>query len=190
MNGEIDMVFEVLRRGDGRRRGLTGDWNAWLEQADALYDRFLGRVGESPFAYHEVASSGFLASAAALAGFIPLAEYEIIKRGKVDRRTRADGRADLWFASPGRAYSFELKRALLSATLGNLAAGLHAAVDDVSCIPREEYHYAAGLLVTRVRDVEREPVYRAFAASDRVDAAYRIGPDGENGAYLFFRLTC
>lgn len=184
------MAFEMLKQSDGRRRGLIGDWNAWLEQADDLYVRFLARVGDSPFTFHEVASSGFLASAAALAGFIPLAEYEIIKRGKLDRRTRADGRADLWFASPDRAYSFELKRALLSATFANLAAGLDAAADDVSCIPREEYHYAAGLLVTRVRDVEREPVYKAFANSGRVDAAYRIGPNGENGAYLFFRLTC
>lgn len=86
--GGIGMAFEMLKRGDGRRRGLTEDWNNWLEQADDLYDRFLARVGDSPFTYHEVASSGFLASAAALAGFIPLAEYEIIKRGKVDRRTR------------------------------------------------------------------------------------------------------
>jgi len=183
------MAMEVLKRGDGRRRGLIADWDLWLSQADKLYDRFLTRVGESPFYFHEVASSGFLASAAAMAGFVPLAEYEIVKRAKADRRVKADGRADLWFSTPERAYSFELKRAWLAATQGNLAAALEAAADDIARIPREEYHHAAGVLITRVRDTHREPTYRAFAEADGVDLAYRIGPVGENGAYLFFRLV-
>lgn len=184
------MALELLKRGDGRRQGLITDWNLWLSHADKLYDRFLTRVGESPFYFHEVASSGFLASAAALAGFVPLAEYEIVKRAKPDRRVKVDGRADLWFSTPERAYSFELKRAWLAATPANLASSLEAAADDIACIPREEYHYAAGVLITRVRDAHREPTYKAFAATDAVDLAYRIGPPGENGAYLFFKLTC
>lgn len=184
------MTLRIVKRGDGRRRGLNADWDLWLTHADALYTRFLERVGESPFIYHEVASTGFLASAAALAGFIPLAEYEIIKRGKADRRTRADGRADLWFASPERAYSFELKRGWLAATPGNLRERLSAAADDIACIPREEYHHAAGLLIAKVRDEHRIPAYEAFAQESAVDLAYRIGPEGEEGAYLYFKLAC
>ena len=182
-------MLEVLKQGDGRRRGLIADWNGWLSEADALYGRFLDRIGESPFFFHEVASTGFLASAAAMAGYVPLAEYEIIKRARADRRVKVDGRADLWFATEQRAYSFELKRALLAATAGNLAASLREAADDIRNIPREEYHHAAGLLITRVRDAEREPVYRSFARTDLVDLAYRMGPPGENGAYLFFRFV-
>lgn len=183
------MSLEVLKLGDCRQRGLVTDWGRWLRQADKLYERFVSRVGESPFYFHEVASTGFLASAAALAGFVPLAEYEIVKRAKADRRVKVDGRADLWFSAGQRAYSFELKRAWPSATPGNLAATLVAATDDIACIPRDEYHYAAGLLITRIRDVHRESIYRAFADTAAVDHAYRIGPAGENGAYLFFKLT-
>ena len=75
--------------------------------ADKLYNRFLKRIGESPFYYHEVASVGFLATAAGIAGFLPMNEYEIIKRGSADRRTKGDGRADLWFDGGPRCYSFE-----------------------------------------------------------------------------------
>jgi hypothetical protein len=103
---------------------------------------------------------------------------------------KADGRADLWFASPERAYSFEMKRAWLAATPSNLGASLRAAVEDVQCIQREEYHYAAGVLVTRVRDNEREPTYRAFTESTDVDLAYRIGGRCIEGEYLFFKLAC
>lgn len=183
------MSLEVLKRGDGRRRGLVHDWNRWLRHADALYNRFFDQVNESPFYFHEVASTGFLASAAAMAGFVPLAEYEIIKRKQADRRIKVDGRADLWFSTADRAYSFELKRARLAVTPGNLRAGLKAASKDVACIQRDEYHYAAGLLIARVGNTARESIYKEFAETDEVDLAYRIGPAGENGAYLFFNLS-
>jgi hypothetical protein len=110
-----------------------------------------------------------LASSAALAGFIPLAEYEIVKRGRDDQRVRADGRADLWFSSDSRAYSFEFKRAYFAATQKNLADELINATNDVACIRREEYNYAAGGLIARVRDEGRLKTYRAFAEDDKVD---------------------
>ena len=183
------LALEVLKRGDGRKRGLIADWDSWLTHADDLYGRFLSRVGESPFYFHEVASSGFLASAAAMAGFVSLSEYEIIKRGRADRRVKVDGRADLWFSTRERAYSFELKRAWLAATAANLSAALNEAVADIARIPRDEYHEAAGLLITRVRDVHRTPTYEGFATSDNVDLAYRMGPSGSHAAYLFFKLA-
>src|SRR3546814_13756400 len=97
------MAFRELKRYDGRQRGLLQDWEAWLEQADKLYDRFLGDVGDSPFLFHEVASVGFLASAAAMAGFVPLAAYAVIKRGRNDKRTRVDGRDARWIRSGSRS---------------------------------------------------------------------------------------
>lgn len=182
------MSFECLKS-DGRRRGLLADWDSWMREADKLYIRFLERTGESPFYFHEVASVGFLASSAALAGFLPVAEYEIVKRAKHDRRIKVDGRADLWFDAGERCYSFEFKRAYVAATAKNLAEVLKEAGDDIACIDREEYHYAAGGLLARVRDANRDEIYRAFADSEEVDVAYRIGPEGENGAFLFFTLV-
>jgi hypothetical protein len=183
------MTYKRLKKGEGRRRGLLADWEAWLTNGDTLYDRFIATVGESPFLYHEVASVGFLASAAAMAGFVPLAEYEVIKRGREDKRARVDGRADLWFSSGPRAYSFECKRAFVAATPRNLADVLYQATEDVACIQREEYHYAAGALIARVRDTHRLNIYHDFAESEHVDLAFHIGPDGENGAFLYFKLA-
>lgn len=183
------MSFECLKACDGRKRGLLSDWEAWIRAADALYLRFLNRAGESPFYFHEVASVGFLASAAAIAGFLPLAEYEIIKRAQHDKRVKVDGRADLWFDTGPRCYSFEFKRAWASATEQNLTEVLAEATNDIACIGREEYHYAAGGLLARVRDPHRTDVYRAFADRDEVDIAYRIGPEGEDGAFLYFGLV-
>jgi hypothetical protein len=182
------MTFRSIKVRDGRLRGLISDWENWLIQADSLYCRFLDRVGDSPFLYHEVASVGFLASAAAMAGFVPLAEYEIIKRGHDDKRARVDGRADLWFGSDARAYSFEFKRAVVAATAKNLQNCLTSASSDIARIQRDEYHYAAGGLIARVRDENRLEVYEAFAKSEHVDLAYAIGPAGPDGAYLFFKL--
>ena len=124
-----------------------------------------------------------------MAGFIPLAEYEVIKRGKSDKRTKIDGRADFWFSSDARAYSFEFKRARKAATTKNLSASLSIAFNDVARIQREEYHYAAGGLVAIERNEKRQKHYHAFAECDEVDLAYRIGPEGEDGAFLFFKLV-
>jgi hypothetical protein len=180
---------ELVKTGDGRRKALLADWNKWMGSADELYGRFLDRVRHSPFYYHEVASTGFLAAAAAMAGFVPLAEYEILKRGRDDARTKSDGRADLWFSGGRLCYSFEMKRAYLSATRKNLSAVLNEAARDIGCIGRDEYHYGAGCLITRIRDVERMQIYREFAQCDEVDICFRIGPDGEDGAFLFFQLV-
>lgn len=182
------MTLEILNRGDERRHGVLADTETWLGAADDLYTPFLRRVGQSPFYFHEVACAGFLASAAAVAGFIPLTEYAVVKREKGDLRRKYDGRADLWFASPKRAFSFELKRASAAATAGNLRTRLADAAHEIRCIPTDEYNHAAGLLLTWVRDPHREPVYQSFAEQPEVDFACRMGPPGENGAYLYFRL--
>ena len=182
------MGLEVIKA-DKRRRGLCDDWEKWLKSADKLYNRFVEREGVSPFRFHEVASVGFLASASAVAGFLPLAEYEIIKRAAHDRRLKVDGRADLWFDCGDRCYSFEFKRAYVAATKKNLRDELSYAFSDVARIDREEYHYAAGALIARVTESARMPTYYEFAEHSDVDYAYHIGPDGVHGAFLFFKLV-
>jgi hypothetical protein len=181
-------MYKCLKAGDGRLHGLRADWDAWLREAEKLYGRFEDRVGESPFYYHEVAAVGFLASAAAMAGFVPLAEYEVIKRGRTDKRAKVDGRADLWFSSGQRSYSFEFKRARALATPKNLLDRLNRAEHDVARIPREEYHYAAGGLIALVTDERRMDVYTSFARREDVCIAYRVGPEREGCAFLYFRL--
>ncbi|MEM6476351.1 MAG: hypothetical protein AAF687_09310 [Pseudomonadota bacterium] len=183
------MPLEQLKLGDRRKAGLVSDWEKWLEEADGLYNKLLHRAGYSPFYHHEVSSVGLLASAAALAGFLPMMEYEIRKKKRIDMRRKGEGRADLWFDSGPRCYSFEAKRAYVAATTSNLSAMLHEAHADAWCIDKREYHYAAGLLIAYVYEPKRTATYLAFANSDFVDLAYRIGPNGEDGAYLFFKLV-
>jgi len=182
------MTYERLKGGDGRRRGLLADWDKWLINADDLYCRFLDRVGDSPFLYHEVASVGFLASAAAMAGFTPLAEYEVIKRGRDDKRARVDGRADFWFSSEERAYSFEFKRAYVAATTKNLSNVRAGATQDIACIQREvKVDEHMHLLVTpAVRLVDAlELQYRLHAWTAAISASARRATVS-NG----YRLRC
>lgn len=183
------MSYECLKQGDGRRRALIADWERWLTAADSLYMSLLERIDYAPFLLHEITRAGLLACAASQAGFLPLMEYALAKKGRDDKRLRENGRADLWFASNASYYSFEFKCALDKVTPGNLAAKLDHAARDIACIPPSEYRYAAGCLIAPVVEEERLETYRAFAQSDAVDCAYRIGPDGADGAFLFFRMA-
>ena len=183
------MTFACLKVSDGRRKGLISDWEQWLRSADDLYMRFLARLEESPFSYHEVASVGFLASASAMAGFLPVNEYDIIKRGNADKREKVPGRADLWFDTGDRCYSFEFKRAWFAATPNNLSASLNTALNDIKCVQPDEYHYAAGGLLAFVNDEDRLNTYLEFAEADEVDFSYSIGPEGKNAAFLYFKLV-
>jgi len=181
------MTFECLNS-DGRRRGLSSDWELWLREADELYSRYLARIKASPFDFNEVSAVGFLTAAAARAGFLTLNEYEIVKRNKSDKRRKLAGRADLWISGDLRCYSFEFKRAWHAATIKNLEATLSRARMDIGVIDSDESHYAAGVVLAYVRDESRIKRYRNFANHENVDFAYRIGPDGVTGAYLFFSI--
>jgi hypothetical protein len=66
---------------------------------------------------------------------------------------------------------------------------LEHARKDTACIPGDDPHYAAGCLLARFRDAKRIELYEQFAGSDEVDLAYHIGPEGEEGAYLYFSLA-
>ena len=182
------MSYECIKVGDGRRTGLIADWEHWLRSADKLYRKFVDRLdGDSPFDYHEVASVGFLANAAAMAGYLPMNEYDVFKQGKSDRRTKKPGRADLWFDVGERCYSMEFKRTRRPQTVAYLSQRLDYAYEDIECVHKDEYHYAAACLVTVAREKKRISVCKQFAESANVDFAYRIGPKTEP-AFLFFRL--
>lgn len=185
---EVGLSYECIRIADARRTGILSDWEAWLRRADQLYERFTDRLeGDSPFDYHEVASVGFLSNAAAMAGYLPMNEYDVFKRGRSDKRTKVPGRADLWFDTGPRCYSFEFKRTRRPATIGYLGQRLEQAFSDVNCVARDESHYAAACLLTVARDPARIETCRHFAASEMIDVAYTIGPRSEP-AFLFFRL--
>ena len=185
---EVSLSYECIRTGDARRTGILFDWEKWLRSADELYGRFADRLeGDSPFDYHEVASVGFLSNAAAMAGYLPINEYDVFKRGKSDKRTKVRGRADLWFDTGPRCYSFEFKRTRRPVTTGYLGQRLEQAFSDVKCVDRDEYHHAAACLVTVAREPVRIDTCRRFAAGAGIDAAYIIGPRNEP-AFLFFRL--
>lgn len=159
-----------------------------MECADELYLRFHNRLdGDSPLNYHEVATVGFFASSAAMAGYLPMNEYDVFKKGKDAKRTKQRGRADLWFETGKRCYSFEFKRTRRPVTPAYLADRLDIAFNDVGCIHPDEYHYAAGCLITVASDPKRIAVCEEFARTGELDFAFRIGPLGEP-AFLFFRL--
>ena len=178
------MTYECIKVRDGRRKGILADWEPWLRSADELYGRFIARLdGDSPFDYHEVASVGFLANAAAMAGYLPMNEYDVFKRGKADKRTKVRGRADLWFDAGRRCYSVEFKRTRQPVTTANLQQRLGYAYRDVECVQSD----AAACLVTVAREPKRIELCQRFAKCDDVHLAYAIGPF-DQPAFLFFKL--
>ncbi|WP_336960091.1 hypothetical protein [Sphingobium aquiterrae] len=181
------MSFDCLKS-DKRRPSILSDWESWLREADKIYCRYLNEIEESPFDFNEVSAVGFLSAAAARIGFLTLNEYEIIKRDQRDKRRKRPGRADLWLNGEERSYSFEFKRAKYEATASNLEAALRAARRDIDVIDKDESHHAAGVVLAYVRDEHRVETYRHFARHRDVHAAYRIGPEGSTGGYIFFSI--
>ena len=123
-----------------------------------------------------------------MSGHLPLIEYGIRKKNKLDKRKKSNGRADLWIDFPSRSYSFEFKRAWYAATIKNLEATLRVVKGDINCVGDDEHDVAAACIIAYVRDKQRNPTYEAFAKRSDVDFAYHIGPEEEGGAYLFFAL--
>jgi hypothetical protein len=182
------MTLQILKQ-DGRRRGLNADWEEWLNAADRLHQKFRDELDFSPFELHEVGCVGFLASAAAVAGFVSISEYDIDKNKGSEVEDIRPGRADLWISANHHYYSFECKRAYHSATPKNLKDVLELAVRDTKQIPFDENKYAAALMTAFNRDPERMNIYLDFAQSSAVDSAYYIGPAEQGGGFLFFKIV-
>ncbi|MER0239673.1 hypothetical protein [Fulvimarina sp. MAC8] len=104
-----------LETGDRRRREWHV-WDNWMNHAAQLCGRFYGEVEtddpymfDDPFAYNETASVSLLASAAACAGYLGLAEFTTQKRSRGDRRKISHGRCDLWLCEEA-SWAFEFKQ--------------------------------------------------------------------------------
>ena len=183
------MAFECVKPGDKRRRGLLADWETWLTAADGLCNRFDSEWDTHVLGQHEVSVASFLACAAARVGSLAMTEYDIDKIDPEDRRKKKRGRADLWFASDQKSYSFECKRAWYRSGHKRFDQMLQKAKQDIGCIPATESSHPAGLLVGYVSENSLEERFREYAYHDEVDIAYRIGPDGAGGGYLYFSLA-
>ncbi|MGQ0558917.1 MAG: hypothetical protein ACT4OE_04935 [Sphingosinicella sp.] len=184
------MAYECVKQ-DGRWRSeLAMDWGRWIRESDKLYGKHLRLRDYSPFEYHEVAAVGFLTAAAARAGFLTLNEFETTKSRKTGSRGRPShvpGRADLWMLGKKYSYSFEFKRAWYAATLKNLKKQMKAAVSDIDC-SHEECKYAVGGLIAFVEHEKRNKACMEFVDDPEVNFAYRIGPRGRRGAFLYFSI--
>ena len=86
------------------------DWSVWLTALGTLVSRFDQEVEDDALAYNETASVSMMAGAAALAGYLGMAEFYTKKGHRDDRRFAADGRCDFWMASDARSWGFEFKQ--------------------------------------------------------------------------------
>lgn len=105
----------IPKRNDKRRRE-SELWPTWMNAAAKLASAFHNDAFEDdPFCYGETASVGFLATAAAKAGYLALPEFAVPKIGAKDRRRRARGRSDLWLQmKTERDWWFEFKQHFIS----------------------------------------------------------------------------
>ena len=182
------MALTVIKECDGRKRGLIDDWNRWLVAADQLYMRMLNEENIYPIAQHEVSISGFLASSAALAGFLPLMEYETLKKDKNSVDGYRNGRADLWFSSGHRTYSFEIKRAFYQSNINKLKSVMNLVIKDTGFIDDNEAGYFCACVMAYVSDEKYINVFEEFSRDENVTSAYRIGPSGAGCAYIYFNI--
>lgn len=107
----------TLVNGDARTTEFRV-WSEWMAKAAFLFDRHLSLWDDDdPFSYNETASVAFLASAAALAGHVALAECCTEKLSAAAdtakaRKRKRHGRGDLWLYTEKSGWAFEFKQRL------------------------------------------------------------------------------
>ena len=106
----MQLKATVLKADRRRREHLA--WETWMRTAAKMANSFYNDAGEDdPFNYGETASVGFLATAAARAGYLALPEFAVKKVSQIDRRKRGRGRSDLWLMTEsGQDWWFEFKQ--------------------------------------------------------------------------------
>ena len=140
-----------------------------------------------PFHDNENAAVGALVGGAVRAGFLPLTEYRLKKRGWHDGRTWADGRADLWFAADGDACSFEFKKTRFlrqKSVEGELWDRLYWADRDICRVPKKEFDYAFSGVIAPLENSADRSDYRAFGRN--VDYACVIGSPTTFECYFYY----
>ena len=160
--------------GDNRTREAR-IWNEWMKQAAVLSDRYYGEGWEDdPFAYNETASVSHLAAAAALAGFVGLAEWSTSKKNRLDGRKKSQGRNDLWLRAENYTWSFEFKQIRGSSVGPKRLVNAHAdAVSNAKQIKSADANAAAAAVILSLawwQDDERAKI------RDRVEKFVR-GPN-------------
>lgn len=140
-----------------------------------------------PFHDNENAAVGALVAGAARAGFLPLTEYRLRKRSWHDGRTWSDGRADLWFAADGDAFSFEFKKTRFLKRKNvetELWERMYWADRDIARVPKKEFNYAFSGVIAPLEDLSERSHYRAFGRN--VDYACVIGSPATFECYFYF----
>ena len=189
-------------RGDDRTREAR-IWNDWMTQAAFLSDRYYsGGWEDDPFAYNEAASVSHLAAAAALAGFVGLAEWSTRKRNRLDGRKIGHGRSDLWLRAEKYTWSFEFKQIRGSSVGPKRLCSAHSdAISNAKQIHSTDANSAVASVIislawwedderARIRDHVEEFIHGEF---DRSVYAWKIvGPENVDEdirrceTYLFF----
>ena len=162
-------------------------WEDWLYATSYVYDNYLRRIDISPFELNEASLVAMLASSAVVANANPLVDMSIGKHGHDGKGIRK-GRSDLWVDFGEVTYSFELKRAKQMANLNNLNARLDLAWQDICKVPPSEHDHSAAMLMAGVFAESKDQILRGFASHKDVDFAFRFGPAGIGGGYLFLRM--
>ena len=157
----------------------------WMRETATLLQGFEYYTdGYRPFDELEVPGTSVLVASAAAAGYLPIAEYAIRKINKSNRRTRRDGRADLWFVAGEQSFSFETKRAWDVSSKAQLSRCMKAAMDDASEIPSDESNYAFGVVISPVIDLASVDAYSDF---DDCDYSFSIGNEKSPHVFFYFK---
>lgn len=171
------------------------EWQRWLDSAANLAARFWHELCEDPFAYNETASVSLLSAAAARIGYLGLAEFNVTKKSRRDRRCKARGRSDFWMTSDRREWSFEFKQITDGPiTSRRLRAKMKAAADCVAHLRRYgAEHMVAGLVVSLYwvdEEATREAKKRLRAHAAACDHAWIVKADREApDTFLFFDIV-
>ena len=125
-------ISHQLLKADKRTREAR-IWDHWMSCGAAYAERYFAEASEDdPFAYNETASVSHLAAAAALAGYLGMAEWSTDKKSRLDRRRKGYGRSDLWLCAEGSTWCFEFKQVRGgSAGPKRLSNGMERAVECV-----------------------------------------------------------
>ncbi|WP_447753333.1 hypothetical protein [Sphingopyxis fribergensis] len=184
----------IWMKADARRHEAT-IWARWLGKVPQMRRAFAQAIDDDPLLYNETASVGVLASAAARAGMLALAEYSATKRGDGRGRPHRHGRCDLWLCDPAAeiSWAFEFKQLFCapSPRRGTIAAALDRACADARKVHPLEADRCFGALLISAREGQAlapGAIERIEAVASGASFACKLG-GGKLPVYLIMRET-
>ena len=186
------IAAEYLR---GRRNTLEFQvWSKWLDAASLIADRHMQQVDDDdPFAYNETASVSILTAAAALAGYVGLAEFSTRKINAADK-SEGWGRSDFWMLAQSRSWAFEFKQVSSSAPpLKRLRSSMKKAEFCASQTARASADVAVAGLIASTYYIDSKPKLKQAHANlmgfaDECDYAWRILGQVDQQTYIYFNI--